>query len=184
MTKGRAERTCGAKTRSGGTCNHPAGWGTPHDVGRCKLHGGATPNGQRAARVTLIRAQVHALGLPLGEEDPSDVLLEEVRRSALVVRWLHVQVVELDGSMFDKHGTPDPLVSLWERQRRHLADVAARALAVGVARRQVELAERQGEVAGQLVYRVLHRVGVDVRAANVRDLMRQELHLLTGGGAE
>lgn len=32
---------CGAKTRSGGTCKQPAGWGTQHvGEGRCKLHGG------------------------------------------------------------------------------------------------------------------------------------------------
>ena len=32
---------CGAKTRSGGQCQQPAGWGTQHvGQGRCKLHGG------------------------------------------------------------------------------------------------------------------------------------------------
>lgn len=36
---------CGARKHTGpGTCRQPAGWGTTHDgVGRCKLHGGATP---------------------------------------------------------------------------------------------------------------------------------------------
>jgi hypothetical protein len=35
---------CGAKTRAGTPCNRPAGWGTNHvEVGKCKLHGGATP---------------------------------------------------------------------------------------------------------------------------------------------
>ena len=37
---------CGAKTRQGTPCELPAGWGTDHaGVGRCKLHGGATPRG-------------------------------------------------------------------------------------------------------------------------------------------
>jgi len=36
--------TCGAKTRAGTPCKKPAGWGTNHKgVGKCKLHGGATP---------------------------------------------------------------------------------------------------------------------------------------------
>jgi hypothetical protein len=37
-------RHCEAKTRSGGVCRRPAGWGTPHPRRRrCKLHGGSTP---------------------------------------------------------------------------------------------------------------------------------------------
>src|SRR6056297_3141188 len=36
---------CGAKTKKDGSpCQKPAGWGTDHPgVGKCKLHGGATP---------------------------------------------------------------------------------------------------------------------------------------------
>lgn len=35
---------CAAKTRKGSPCQRPSGWGTPHPgIGRCKLHGGATP---------------------------------------------------------------------------------------------------------------------------------------------
>lgn len=34
---------CGAKTRSGGKCGQPAGWGTHHvGEGKCKLHGGSS----------------------------------------------------------------------------------------------------------------------------------------------
>jgi len=38
-------KICGAKTKkSGEPCQKPAGWGTDHvGVGKCKLHGGATP---------------------------------------------------------------------------------------------------------------------------------------------
>jgi hypothetical protein len=35
------------KTDGSGYCGQPAGWGTDHDVGRCKFHGGATPNQER-----------------------------------------------------------------------------------------------------------------------------------------
>lgn len=35
---------CGAKAKgTGEPCRRPAGWGTPHAVGRCKLHGGLSP---------------------------------------------------------------------------------------------------------------------------------------------
>jgi hypothetical protein len=40
-SEGEDSRYCGAKTRSGGSCKRPAGWGTDHvGTGRCKLHGG------------------------------------------------------------------------------------------------------------------------------------------------
>jgi hypothetical protein len=35
---------CDARTRDGGRCRKPSGWGTDHPgQGRCRLHGGATP---------------------------------------------------------------------------------------------------------------------------------------------
>jgi hypothetical protein len=38
------DNVCGANKKSGGTCRRPSGWGTDHPgVGRCKLHGGASP---------------------------------------------------------------------------------------------------------------------------------------------
>ena len=41
---------CGAKNRTGGTCRLAAGQGTTHTgFGRCKHHGGASPNGGKAA---------------------------------------------------------------------------------------------------------------------------------------
>jgi len=35
------------KTDGSGYCQQPAGWGTDHDVGRCKFHGGSTPGQER-----------------------------------------------------------------------------------------------------------------------------------------
>ncbi len=44
---------CGAQTKgTGAPCRRPAGWGTDHaGVGRCKLHGGATPRGVKSSRM-------------------------------------------------------------------------------------------------------------------------------------
>ena len=39
--------SCGAKNRKGGPCEQPAGWGTDHaGYGRCRFHGGSSPNGR------------------------------------------------------------------------------------------------------------------------------------------
>lgn len=42
---------CNAKTRSGGNCKQPAGWGTDHvGEGKCKLHGGSSLKGIESPR--------------------------------------------------------------------------------------------------------------------------------------
>ena len=38
--------TCGRTNRNGEPCELPAGWGTDHDDGACKFHGGASPRGK------------------------------------------------------------------------------------------------------------------------------------------
>ena len=47
----KAYATCGARKKQGpGTCTRPAGWGTDHPgFGQCKLHGGSTQSGTKAA---------------------------------------------------------------------------------------------------------------------------------------
>jgi len=46
------KKYCGAKTKSGKTCERPQGWGTWHPgQGKCKLHGGASPSGPRSMYV-------------------------------------------------------------------------------------------------------------------------------------
>jgi hypothetical protein len=41
---------CGGRTRSGTECRREAGWGTDHQgFGRCKLHGGSSPDGRKYA---------------------------------------------------------------------------------------------------------------------------------------
>jgi hypothetical protein len=87
---------CGATRKGGGTCRKPAGWGTPVQVGRCRLHAGSTPTHRKAARQELARRAVAAYGLPV--DVPADVaLLEEVARTAGHVRALAGMVAELPG---------------------------------------------------------------------------------------
>jgi hypothetical protein len=87
---------CGAKSRSGGACRRPAGWGTDHTgYGRCKLHGGNTRNHQQAARRQQAADAVASLGLRR-DIDPNTALLEEVHRAAGHVAWLGEMVGQLD----------------------------------------------------------------------------------------
>jgi hypothetical protein len=82
------------KTGGSGYCQHEAGWGTDHPgVGRCKFHGGNTPDQERKIIDELSDASEHAAvavalqlkrmreQLERGEEiDPRD--LDRLARSA------------------------------------------------------------------------------------------------------
>lgn len=61
---GASYATCGAKTRAGGACQRPSGWGTDHaGYGRCKLHGGSTVNGRKQGqRLRLSAVQPEPIG--------------------------------------------------------------------------------------------------------------------------
>lgn len=58
------------------TCSLPAGWGTDHvGVGRCKLHGGNTPNHKTAARLKLAELTdpaIAVLGRILVDQDATE----------------------------------------------------------------------------------------------------------------
>jgi len=48
------------KTDGSGYCGQPAGWGTDHDVGRCKFHGGSTESQEKGLIDDLEDAAEHA----------------------------------------------------------------------------------------------------------------------------
>lgn len=77
-------RHCGAAGHQAGgdPCRLPRGWGTSHPGGgRCKLHGGSTPDGVKSANRELAARAVAKLGIPLGNGDPF-VLLEHTVQHA------------------------------------------------------------------------------------------------------
>lgn len=55
------DKHCNArKTDGSGYCGQPAGWGTDHDVGRCKFHGGSTTSQEKGLIAELEEAAEHA----------------------------------------------------------------------------------------------------------------------------
>ena len=79
-----ADRYCGARTRSGGFCRRPAGWGTGHNHGRCKLHGGgSTTHGATSVRTTDVATQLLADHLAQVLRGEPQALLRPVDRPAL-----------------------------------------------------------------------------------------------------
>lgn len=105
-TNGAAPRQhCGAKTRSGTPCTQVAGWGTQHvGVGRCKLHGGASPikHGRRSRYTTAYRPVQQILEQLEREsvEEQMDILPEARLIRALAQHFVqrHTEIV---GALLD-----------------------------------------------------------------------------------
>lgn len=107
---------CGARknTTTGGPCQAPAGSRTDHvGYGHCAEHGGNTPSGKKyAAKVKaeeIISEQKYRWDRFGGDRnDPSirgitaeQALLEEVRRSVAMVRWLEEKIGEWDPHLIE-----------------------------------------------------------------------------------
>lgn len=192
--KRRDKPLCGGKKRQGsGTCTRPAGWGTDHPgIGRCKLHGGSTPNHRKhAARVEAevlaqaMRDELVASMDELVEIDYRDAVLIELSRSQAWVNWLNRLVVtSTDLKQVDMSGKferPSVWYELLAKERGHLLDVIKTAGTLGIEERRIRLAERQGELIVDVVRRILdglglsadqqalvpHVVGRELRAASI-----------------
>jgi hypothetical protein len=162
--------TCGAKTRTGGRCGKPAGWGTDHvGYGNCKLHFGATPNAGIAAQREQAIEMVATYGLPR-EVDPHQALLEELHRTAGAVAYLGQIVADGDQSDLKQYASagsfessidgvdralvwekPSIWLELYQRERKHLVAVAKTCVDVGIEERRVRLAEQQGELLAAVI---------------------------------
>jgi|SRR5690554_3128654 len=172
---------CGGTKRDrkrGGTgepCRRPAGWGTSHaGIGRCKLHGGSTPDHVKHAAVERAKQAVAKLNLRR-EVDPHIALLDEVYRAAGVVAWLDEKVrslqetemvwgvteqVEKTAGEFPGIDTTSAAdlnvwIKWWQQERAQLARVAKMALDAGVEERRVKLAEQQGALLADVIRRIL-----------------------------
>jgi len=157
---------CGANTRSGGKCGRPAGWGTDHPgVGRCKLHGGSTPNHEVAAQKETARQAVERFALTADDDavdiDPRDSLAIELHRSHRAVEFLSCLVNELGLDIYGEtyhvsgiatgEAKPHVLWGMWMEERKHLRAVAAEAARAGVEARRLELAEQTAHTIATLL---------------------------------
>jgi hypothetical protein len=71
------------------------GSGTGHvGVGRCKLHGGASPRAEVSGALVLARREAVVMGCPL-DIDPHDALLECIRIAAGEVQYASEQIAKL-----------------------------------------------------------------------------------------
>jgi len=173
-SSGDENRYCGARKKQQSpdgdgqeTCRRPAGWGTDHvGDGRCKLHGGSTRNGKRAAMTERVHKARDTFGLPV-EIDPTEALLQEVYRTQGHVMWLGLQVQQLrKGDVAwgitklkhggDDHGTTyeakvNAFVSLYQAERKHLVAVTKAAIDAGVEEKRLSLEQHRAELVVEML---------------------------------
>ena len=201
---------CGAKTKAGGKCARPSGWGTTHPgAGNCKLHGGASPNGELHGNLELARREAAVMGQPL-PVDPGDALLQCIQIAAGEVQYASLRIAELDDDqavveqrqvktrpLSEGKDGEDPTITveevttsttaelhIWIRVRQQamdrLVNYSSVAIKAGLEERRVKIAEQTGQLIAQAVRGILEDLGV----ANHPDapaVVRRRLTLVAGG---
>lgn len=137
---------------------------------------------QRAAMQRQIVARLHekqaagAFGGPgvPSELMPGDALLEEVRRTAGIVRWLEYRMAtewsdeliplgkEVEGAAFTQWvpTNESEWYAVYQKERQHLARCSKMCLDAGVAERQVKIAEANADLMYQIIASAFKALGL------------------------
>ncbi len=159
-------KTCGAKTRTGDPCKLKAGFKTDHvGVGRCRLHGGATPVKHG------LNSKVHTARLAdrieehLKNPDPLNLLKEVAQLRAfaedLMERWESIYGV--DGALLAWHESF--LTGASEPKPRQLPDFSAITTVVdrvGAMVDRIHKHRAEGAVSLATMNRVMEQLGAEV----------------------
>ena len=198
---------CGAKTRGGGGCTQPAGWGTGHPgVGRCKFHSGASPGAEKRGAIELAHRRAVVMGVPTDIE-PHEAILKCILISHGEVIYASERIAELAPEdavgpvvttrplkeekgaesytvRVEEHGPP--AVHIWievrRRAMRDLVDFSKAAIAAGIAERTVRIAEQQAQLMATAVRGILTDLGVADRP-DAPAVVRRPLTLLAGAAS-
>lgn len=173
---------CGAKTRAGTPCANIAGHGTSHvGTGRCKMHGGSSPNAEVAGTVELARREAKVMGQPL-PIDPHDAMLQCIHITAGEVQYASERIADLETAMVSTMFGPklDTWIEVRQRAMDRLVIYSKTAISAGIAERQIRIAEAQGQLLATAVRNILTALGVaDHPEAPV--VVRRELTAIAGG---
>lgn len=196
---------CGSRlkqTRDDGRteCWLPAGQKTDHPGhGRCYLHGGRSASGRQYAQKQAAEALMKTYGID--NPIPTDAvqgLLQEIARTAGHIAWLSTQIGDLtpeelikgETSLVIKKGfengtsrtieaAPHILLELYLTERKHFARVCSDAVRAGIAERQINLAEQQGQMFGEFLTKILDGLSLtEEQVRRVPNLVEQHLRLV------
>ena len=175
---------CGGKTRAGGRCARPKGWGTDHaGSGRCKFHGGSSPSGRKAAAKEAALEFVRgAMGAAL-VASPLDVLQGSVDLSWGEVDYYRHEIVK--AWQKDDQAKLDALRPNYEAAIERAGKMSKAAVDAGVVKRRQRLAERQADVLVAAITDALQEAYGDLATAERQTIfaqvLRERLMLLESG---
>jgi hypothetical protein len=189
---------CGKHRTDGQPCGAQAVDGTD----ACIRHAGR-PTAEHKARGAIV-TEVRRWNVGDVAEDPGTLLLRlmtvsEWNRQAyeaeidriLTATDLHLSdALVAETLVLDKEGHTHVvgeyirgIVTLEAQERDRAANLAVKALAAGIAERQVRIAEQQGVLVARVLRDALTALGHDPTDPNVRQVMVTHLRALTGGEA-
>lgn len=157
-------RHCGATTRAGTPCVFPRGYKTDHaGSGHCKLHGGNTPNGKKAAKTEAVERAIAKLGMPRGTGDPFALLSSAVQHAHGHLEATAAVVKEAAQPELLEAGAKAPLaldvaLEAYEAAIRSAARTGKAAVDADVADRLAALDERASGLLMRFVGELLDRV--------------------------
>jgi len=151
--------------RRGKHCRMAAGTRTDHPgYGPCWKHDNTarTNKANRELAMERMAEQDYILGAPI-DVTPEEAILNEVHRTAGHVAWLFdkIQVIGRNDEdealkQFTKLGvTPSVWMDMYQKERDHLMAVAKTAASMGIAARQIEIAEEQGRMLATVLQKFL-----------------------------
>lgn len=162
------------------SCTMPAGCGTLHPgTGPCRRHGGNS----RRERTTGALMTAHAIARVL-DVDPWEVLEVAMRRAYGWSAWYQgkIATAESDEDILPGGRLYD-CVKAAERTTEQAIRYAKMALDAGVAERQVQQVELQGQLIAQVLNATLHELGMsDADEIKARGIMEKALRQLSESG--
>jgi len=177
---------CGAQRTDqpkGVLCRRGKGQGTDHPgVGKCSRHGGATQSHKDAAKREAAKRACSLLGLDVPvETEPGAVLLDEMTRTQRAIDHYATEIAVKAAAGQDITGLAE--LGLFNAERKHLTDVTARALGLGLARRRLEMDEDQARQLSAILTAFAVAMKWDPAAPEVRRAGREALQLVAAGQA-
>lgn len=154
---------CGARTRNGKTCKHEAGWYTDHfGSGRCKMHGGNTPNGKKGAvedgaRLILARLDVEPVADPLAELSKlaGQVCAWRDAIAGKVNELLDIRYSQDSGEQLRAE------VAVYERAMDRCTTILTAMAKLNIDERLAKISERQAQLVEAAVLAAIAAAGLD-----------------------
>lgn len=181
------EQMCGAQTRRHTACERPKGWGTDHvGFGRCKLHGGSSPSGRKAAalaRAASLSEDLASAAVPV-KVDPTEALLLTLYSSVALTnaaRHHYAQALDHadDENPIDVEAAREHYEDCPDRQQSYAADCVK----LGIEAKQIEIIERTGETILALLRDVISELGIPMEQAQPILVRRLQALDVTAGAA-